>query len=82
MVPYQNLLSKIVTRYTGKGVMTVFKEDVERVMYEILTQKFNGVSKIEIADITNGFGDLVECFPEEYERAKRKANIKPYMLQK
>lgn len=41
-----------------------------------------GVSKIEIADITNGFGDLVECFPEEYERAKRKANIKPYMLQK
>ena len=80
--PYQNLLSKIVTRYTGKGVITVFKEDVERVMYEILTQKFNGVSELEIADITSCFNDLIECFPEEYESAKRKANIKPYMLQK
>ena len=61
---------------------TVFKEDVERVMYEILTQKFNGVSELEIADITSCFNDLIECFPEEYERAKRKASIKPYVLQK
>lgn len=78
-LPYQTVLSKIVKRLTGKSVDKVIREDVEEVLYQILTKQFDGVSKIEVADIISGIEDLVMAYPEEYEKAKERArNYKVY----
>lgn len=71
--PYQNLLGKIVKRYTGKSVNKVISEDVERVMFEVLTGKFDGISKREIEDIKSGLPTLISCYKEEFTAAKKKA---------
>ena len=67
---YQGLLSKLVKRYTGKTVNTVIKENVEEVLYQILTEQFDGVQKTEIEDIKSCILDLVKYFPEQYINAK------------
>lgn len=72
--PYQNLLAKIVKRYTGKTVDMVLKSDIEEVFYEVLSENFDGVDKLEIADILECLPDLVECYPEEYIKAKNRKN--------
>lgn len=69
---HQNLLGKIVKRYTGKSVNEVFREDVERVFYEVMTEQFDGVSKLEIYDIVQTLPQLAECFPNEFNNAKEK----------
>lgn len=70
---YQGLLSKLVRRYTGKSVDTVIKEDVEEVMYQVMTDQFNGISKREIIDIKKSILNLIECFKEEYLKASKRA---------
>lgn len=72
--PYQNLLAKMVKRYTGKTVDMVLKSDVEEVFYEVLSEKFDGVDKLEIADISRCLPDLVKYYPEEYIKAKNRKN--------
>lgn len=71
--PYQNLLAKLVKRFTGKSVDVVLRENVEETLYEILTEQFDGVSKIEIADIIGCINELAECFKEECDRARKRA---------
>lgn len=71
--PYQGVLAKIVKRITGKSVDKVLREDVEEVLYQILTEQFDGISKREIADILSGLQDLILAFPNEYENAKIRA---------
>ena len=70
---YQGLLSKLVRRYTGKSVDTVIKEDVEEVMYQVMTDQFDGISKREIIDIKKCILNLIECFKEEYLKASKRA---------
>ena len=79
-IPHQNLLGRIVKRYTGKSVNEVFREDVERVFYEVIAEQFEGVSKIEIYDIRQTLPQLVKCFPNEFNNAreKYKKTIKVY----
>lgn len=72
--PYQGLLAKLVKRYTGKSVDAVLRENVEEVFYEVLCEKFDGVDRLEVADILSGLPHLVECFPDEYVRAKNRKN--------
>ena len=72
--PYQNLLGKMVKRFTGMSVDMALKQDVEEVIYEVLNKDFEGVDELEIIDILKGLPDLVECFPEEYEKAKNRYN--------
>lgn len=72
--PYQSLLAKIVKRYTGKTVDIVLKRDVEQVFYEVLSENFDGVDKLEIADILECLPDLVKYYPEEYIKAKNRKN--------
>lgn len=77
--PYQNMLSKIVTRYTGKSVYEVLRNDVSNVFYQVLTKQFDGVAESEIADIKQCMHELLKCFPKEYEEAKNAAaSIKQY----
>lgn len=71
--PYQGVLAKIVKRITGKSVDKILREDVEEVLYQILTEQFDGISKREIADILSGLQDLILAFPNEYENAKIRA---------
>lgn len=71
-LPYQNLLGKIVKRYTGKSVDEVFKEDVERVFYEVLAEQFEGVTKLEVRDISETVLQLIDCFPREFKNASDK----------
>lgn len=71
-LPYQRLLGRIVKRYTGKSVNEVFREDVERVFYEVMTEQFEGVSELEIYDIGQTLPQLAECFPVELNNAREK----------
>ena len=82
-LPYQNLLSKLVKRYTGKSVEVVIREDVEELFFDILTQNFEGVSEAEIHDITSGISKLIKIYPDCYENAKRrKENIQSLILRR
>ena len=81
-LPYQSLLGKIVKRYTGKSVNEVFREDVERVFYEVMTEQFDGVSKLEIYDIGQTLPQLAECFPEELNNAREKYKKSPKVYEK
>lgn len=73
--PYQNMLSKIVTRYTGKSVMEVLREDVSTVFCQVLTKDFDGVDEREVAEITSCIQELSLCYPKEYEQAKEKQKV-------
>lgn len=64
----------MVKRYTGKTVDMVLKSDVEEVFYEVLSENFDGVDKLEIADISRCLPDLVKYYPEEYIKAKNRKN--------
>lgn len=75
--PYQNMLSKIVTRYTGKSVMEVLRDDVSNVFYQVLTKQFDGVDEMEVADIKSCMPHLSRCYLEEYKEARAKAKCSP-----
>jgi len=72
--PYQNLLGKIVKRYTGKSVDKVIREDVVNLIKNIASGNINGVSPIELADLKGMIPMLAKCYPEEialgYQMAK------------
>lgn len=72
--PYQSLLSKLVKRLTGKTADQVLKENVEETFYKIFNKDFDGALKAEVYDLLSGLDDLVRCFPEEYESAKKRYN--------
>lgn len=71
-LPHQNLLGKMVKRYTGKSVNEVFREDVERVFFEVMTEQYEGVSELEIHDLGRTLPQLAECFPTELNNAREK----------
>lgn len=79
---YQNILSKLVKRYSGMSVDARFRLDVENVFFDILTENFDGVSPIEIADVLACFNDLVEIFPDEFKKARARVNSNPLVLKK
>lgn len=81
-LPYQSLLGRIVKRYTGKSVNEVFREDVERVFYEVMAEQFEGVSEFEIYDIGQTLPQLAECFPEELNNAREKYKKSPKVYEK
>lgn len=67
--PYQNLLTKIVKRYTGKSVDKVVREDAIRLIKDIACNNINGVSPLELADIKGMLPMLAQCYPEEVQIA-------------
>lgn len=73
--PYQNLLAKIVKRYTGKSVDKVVREDAIILIRDILCGNISGVSSIELADIKRMIPLLTECYPEETIAAFKMADM-------
>lgn len=71
--PYQSILSKLVKRYTGKSVDIVLKENIEQVCFDVLTKNFDGVSSLEVEDITSCINELAEVYPDCYKNALEKA---------
>ena len=71
---YQNTLSRLVKRITGKSVDAKLREDVTRLFEDILEEKFEGVSEVELEDVRGMLPSLLECFPKEYKNALK--NVK------
>jgi len=69
-LPYQKVLAKLVKRKTKMKVDDKIKQDVETLVYNILTENYTGVSKREIKEIANMIPLLSECFPTEFINAE------------
>lgn len=75
-LPYQKNLERIVKRRTGKGVYSKLKEDVENLFYAIYISDFDGVMPEELEDIHGMLPYLCEIYPEELNKASKRANAK------
>lgn len=71
--PYQNLLTTLVERYSGMTLEECFRRDIEQVLFEVLTEQFDGVAKEELADMLDSVPLVVSCFPELYISARNRA---------
>ncbi len=78
--PYQNILGKLVKRYTGMSVDERFRQDVEQVFVDIFNKNFEGVAEVEIEDMLSSISHLAACFKEEYHRALKRCNINNHVL--
>lgn len=78
--PYQNVLAKIVKRYTGKSVDKVVREDVVNLIKNIASGNISGVSPIELADLKGMIPILAECYPEEVALGYKMAKNAPISL--
>lgn len=68
-LPYQKVLSRLVTRFTGKSVQAKFREDVENLFFDILMHHFEGVMAMELIDVQGMLPILKEIYQDEYNRA-------------
>lgn len=74
-ISYQNILEKIVKKYTGKSIYDKLKEDIENTLYDFIIGKVDGVSIIEIKDMKNITPLLLEAYPDIAERILNKIKI-------
>jgi len=70
--PYQKILSKLVKKYTNKTVEEKLKEDVETLIYNVLTENYQDSLQVELQDIARMIPLLQECFPQNCEKAIQK----------
>lgn len=76
-MPYQNILRKIVKRYTGKTVEEKIKEDVENLYYKIFTNNFNDFdSETSIFMYKDMVWDFLQVYPVEIAKAKKRAEAR------
>lgn len=80
--PYQNLLMKLVKRYTHMSVDERLSLDAEQLFMDVFNENFEGVAKEEIEDILKGLADFARSFPEEYERARAKCLLTSKVLRR
>lgn len=73
-LPYQRTLQRLVKRFTGMSYDAKIKEDVENLIYDILSENFEGVHELEIQEMKNFFPVLIQAYPEEALKAKRRFN--------
>ena len=67
--PYQNVLRKVVKRYTGKSVENKAREDAENLFYQIFSDDINDVMPEELADLKIFVPFLQKAYPEEVKKA-------------
>ena len=72
---YQKVLAKAVKRLTGKSVDEVFVEQLEDLFVTFLKRDFDGISPVEGYQVSLCLPDLIECYPDVYERALKRANM-------
>lgn len=77
---YQKVLEKAVKRLTGKTVDEVFEEQLEELFVTSLNQNFEGINVVEGFQISLILPDLIDVYPEVYERAKKRVNINAPVL--
>lgn len=81
-IPYQNILQRLVKRYTGMSVDSKLRSDAENLFYDVLTENFDGIDKAEILDVLNMLPNLVECYPTEYQQAQKRTQEGLHLLVK
>lgn len=79
-IPYQKVLEKLVKRYTRMSVDERIRQDVEKVIYNVITENYQDSSPLELKDIASMIPMLKECFPNEYLNAIKKALPKKNVL--
>jgi len=72
-IPYQQILERIVKRFTGMSVKEKLKEDVENLFYDIIMKNFDGVSEAELYDVQGMLPYLKEIYFEETIKAAIRA---------
>jgi len=65
---YQKLLSRLVRRLTGLSVDAKLEQDVENLFYDIIDEKFDNVSKMELIEMQQ----LVPLLAQTYEKQSEK----------
>lgn len=79
--PYQNILSRIVKRRTGKTVNAKIKEDVEELIFNYYTQNYDIAGRDEIDEIEKVIPYLKKFYKEEYCKALLRISKTPdYVL--
>lgn len=82
-IKYQKVLQRLVKRITGKSVDMVLREDAENLFFDILCENYDGVSKMELAEMLEFVPLLSKVYPQEYERAvQRYEKVDNYILRK
>lgn len=71
-IPYQRTLQRLVKRFTGMSYDAKIKEDVENLIYDILSENFDGVHEIEIQEMESLFPILIQAYPEEALKARKR----------
>lgn len=71
-LPYQKTLQRLVKRFSGMNYDAKIKEDVENLIYNILSKNFEGVHENEIKDLENFFPILIKAYPEEALKARQR----------
>lgn len=73
-LPYQRTLQRLVKRFTGMNYDAKIKEDVENLIYDILSGNYDGVHELEAEEMKRFFPILVQAYPEEALKAKKRYN--------
>ena len=81
-MPYQKTLQRLVKRFTGMSYDAKLKEDIENLIYNILSKNFDGVHETEVKEILDFFPYLAQAYPEQYVNAKKRYNDSRKVFQK
>lgn len=73
-IPYQNILKKLIKKKTNMSVKKKLEQDIETLVYDIITENYKDSSKSELKDIASMLPLLKECFPNEFNSAIKKYN--------
>lgn len=71
-IPYQKQLRKLVKYYTGMSVDKKIRIDVEELIYNFITENFDGVSVLELYELRDFVPMLIKAFPIEANNAYKR----------
>lgn len=81
-IPYQKTLQRLVKRFTGMTYEAKIKEDVENLIYDLLSENFEGVHPFEIKEMLTFLPILLQAYPEEYVNAKKRYHNNQLVIKK
>lgn len=81
-IPYQKTLQRLVKKFTGMSFEAKLKEDIENLIFDLLSDNFTRVSKIELNEMKNLFPLLIQAYPEQFQKAKKKYKQNQLLLTK
>ena len=76
----QGVLGQINVIESKKKALVGIRQDVENVIYNVITENYQDSSPLELKDIASMIPMLKECFPNEYLNAIKKALPKKNVL--